>query len=265
MLTFLHISDTHISDDTGDLPEYDFNGAPHPNRGAEQLLEAIRQLPFDTDFILHTGDVCADPFAENYQCARDLFRQIEQPLYLLPGNHDSADLMVDILHDGEALTVLRDAHLQVQGHHLLTLDTNGDGDAHAPALREGQIEWFAERLKLIGDQRAIVAAHHPLIETGVRWLDETMRVQNGERIQSILQAYSANIAGVFHGHIHQPTNTLSEGVLYVSCPSTWFNLAAYPGALDVEYDLLTPGGFNLVVIREHRTFVRRYNLPLIGR
>ena len=261
MLTFLHISDTHISDDARDLPAYDFNGAPHPNRGAENLIEAIRRLPFEIDFVLHTGDVCADPFADNYRCARDLLRQIEQPLYLLPGNHDSADLMFDILHDGEALTVLRDARVQVQDHHLLALDTSGEGDVHAPTLGEDQIEWFAEQLESIGDQRAIVATHHPLIETGMRWLDETMRVQNGERIQSILQEYSANIAGVFHGHIHQQTNTHCDGVLYVSCPSTWFNLAAYPGVLEAQYDLDTPGGFNLVLIQENRTFVRRYNLP----
>lgn len=264
MLTFLHISDTHISDESRDLPALASQGMPHPNRGAEKLIEAIGQLPFAIDFILHTGDVCADPFEDHYLCARDLLRRIEQPLYLLPGNHDSAELMADILHDGEAMTVVRDAHLQVGDHHLLTLDTNGDGDPVAPFLREEKIEWIGERLKSIRDQRVIVAMHHPLTKTGIRWHDDKMRVQNGEAIQSILQAYSANIAGVFFGHIHQQTNTLCEGVLYVCCPSTWYNFATYPGIDVGEHDLATPGGFNLVVVQEDRTFVRRYNLPIIS-
>ncbi len=261
LLTFLHISDTHINDESRDLPARDLKGVPHPNRGAEKLIEAIGQLPFEIDFVLHTGDVCADPFAENYQRARDLLRQIEQPLYLLPGNHDSAELMADILHDGEAMIVLRDALVKVGDHNLLTLDTNGYGDPVAPFLREEQIEWFGERLKSMDDKRVIVAMHHPLTKTGIRWLDEKMRVQNGEAIQSILQAYSEKTAGVFFGHIHQQTNTQCEGVLYVCCPSTWYNFAAYPGIVDAEYDLATPGGFNLVVVSEKRTFVRRYNLP----
>ena len=44
-------------------------------------------------------------------------------------------MMQEILHDGERLWVLRDAHLALDDCHLVTLDSNGDGDDHAPTLR----------------------------------------------------------------------------------------------------------------------------------
>ena len=265
MLNFLHISDTHISND----PDYHLPDTPptvpHPKRGVEALLAAIQQLPFRFDFILHTGDVCADPNKEDYHGARELLLRFPAPLYLLPGNHDSAEFMTDILHDGRHLNVLRDAHLQLSGYHLVTLDSCGGGDARAPVLREEQLSWFADRLKAIGEQPKLVAMHHSPIQTGVPWLDDEMRIQNGDRIQRLLSQHSENLFGVFHGHIHQPTHTFSEGVSYISCPSTWTNLSGYPGMQEGIADPATPGGFNLVMLRENRTFVRRYNLPVLAR
>ena len=60
MLTFLHISDTHISADPEYRPHRPRQPVQHPNRGVESLLEAIGGLSFPVDFILHTGDVCAE-------------------------------------------------------------------------------------------------------------------------------------------------------------------------------------------------------------
>ena len=262
MLTFLHISDTHISGDPEYNPPWETAPSPHPNPNVRRLLEAVNRLPFPIDFILHTGDVCADPRAEDCRKARELLLQFPGPMYCLPGNHDSAELMIDLLHDGRRLHVLRDDHVEIAGYHLVTLDTNGagNGDVHAPTISDAQIEAFAERMNAIGRGPTIVAGHHPLIETGVPWLDESMRVRNGERIHRLLRRHRDSLAGVFHGHIHQSMNTHSDGVLYVSCQSTWTNLAGYPGLGENERDDLTPGGFNLVMLNGSRSFVRRYHL-----
>jgi Icc protein len=265
VLTFLHISDTHISGDPDYHPPWIPETVPHPNRGVEALLTAINQLPFAIDFILHTGDVCADPHEVDYYAARGIFAQFRQPVFLLPGNHDSAAHMEAILHDGQTLHVLRNARVEVCGFQLVTLDTAGDGDVHAPTLDDEQIDFFADALTAASDQPTIVAMHHSPIETGVRWLDDHMRIQNGERVQRLLRAHRKQLVGVFHGHIHQPTASLADGVLYICCPSTWSNLAGYPGLGDGVADPLTPGGFNLVMIRDGRSFVRRCNLPLLTR
>ncbi len=264
MLTFLHISDTHISDDPEYHPPWIPESVAHPNRGMELLAATIQRLPFAFDFILHTGDVCADPVKADYHCARELLLQLPGPIYLLAGNHDSAELMEAVLHDGRKLHVLRDAHVAVKGYHLVTLDTNGPGDVHAPRLPDEQLDWFADTLDAASAGPIIAAMHHSPIETGVPWLDEHMRIQNGGAIQRILRAHRDKLAGVFHGHIHQQAAAQEDGVLYICCPSTWSNLAGYPGAREGIADPSTRAGFNLVMLRKSRAFVRRYSLPPIS-
>src|SRR5258705_3517838 len=93
-LTFVHLSDTHISTD----PEYGKHHTPHSaNAGAEALVKAVNALPFHIDFILHTGDVVYDPVAEAYLTARDILSQLKYPVYYLSGNHDSGAELQRIL------------------------------------------------------------------------------------------------------------------------------------------------------------------------
>lgn len=261
MLTFLHISDTHISVDPKIGSHEIFAAAPHPNRRAEALVGAIRQLPFPFDFILHTGDVCADPLPENYQRALQILRPLQQPLILLPGNHDSIHLMREILSDGQRRRVMGDDHIAIKGYHLLTIDGSGADNPLAPTLSHGQIENFAALVRRTQDAPLLVAAHYPFIKTGVAWIDDDSRVQNGERIHDILTRRRQQVLGVFFGHIHQAISSICDGITYACCPSAWSNFAGYPGMASAEADTGTPSGFNLVMIRENRCFIRRVFLP----
>lgn len=260
MNTFLHISDTHISGDPAYHPPWLSAGTSHPNIGAKNLLRAIKQLPYAVDFILHTGDVCAEPLADDYRCARELLDDLPAPIIMLPGNHDSGDLLHTILHDGRERHVLRDAHLRLDDLHVIALDTSGGGE-HAPSLRPEQLDWLEAALDACRDGHIIVAAHHPLLETGMAWLDEFMRVQNGAAAHAILARHSQRIAGVLHGHIHQPTISCADGINYICCPSTWSNLAAYPGLNGNEPDPHCASGYNLLILRGTRLFARRFALP----
>ncbi|MCY4018921.1 MAG: metallophosphoesterase [Chloroflexi bacterium] len=257
MLTFLHISDTHISVDSRTGSHALFAAAPHPNRCAEALVEAIRQLPFPIDFILHTGDVCADPLRENYRLALEILGRLEQPLIFLPGNHDSLELMRDILSEGERRRVMGDGHIAIKGYHLLTIDGSGADNPLAPTLSEAQIEGFAAAASRTEDEPMLAAAHYPFIRTGVPWIDDESRVQNGERIHAILARHCPRVAGVFFGHVHQAAVSVCDGITYACCPSAWSNFAGYPGMRSAEADVGTPSGFNLVMIREKRSFIRR--------
>lgn len=261
MLTFLHISDTHICADPEYRPHWLQKPVAHPNRGVEALLDAIEGLPFSFDFILHTGDICAEPEAENYLLARELLDRLEQPLYLLPGNHDSPKMAREILADGERRQVLDDDHKVINGYHLISIEAGGMGDPVFPTVPEAQIDNFAALLSRAQDGPILVAAHFPFVRTGVPWLDDGARIQNGERLHELLVARRERVAGVFYGHIHQVANSCCDGINYSCCPSTWFNFTGYPGMESADADLKTPGGFNLVMIHEYRSFVRRYFLP----
>ena len=86
LLTFVHISDTHIHSDprfTG--PHVTFTS----RNGVNCLVDAINALPFPVDFVLHTGDVMTDPTEEReYMVARYMLGALKLPVYYLSGNHD---------------------------------------------------------------------------------------------------------------------------------------------------------------------------------
>ena len=262
MPSFVHISDTHLSADPAYHPPWLPQPLPHPAIGAEALLQAVNGLPFDIDFVLHTGDLCADPYEADYHVAREWLLRFKAPVFVLPGNHDSAEFMRRIVPDGDKLRALLDDRAVINGIHLVTLDTNGGGDDHAPTLGEAQIDALAANLRGAAGAPIIVAMHHPLVESGISWLDDKMRVQNGERAHQMISRHRSQILGVFHGHIHQPVSMQCDGISYFSVPSTWSNLMAYPGLEGDVADLDMPPGFNLVLARAGRVFIRRFALSL---
>ena len=86
LLTFIHISDTHIPTD----PAYTTQHATvPPYEGAQKLVQQLNNLPFTPDFVLHTGDVTYDPDPEAYRNSKDILSGIPFPVYYVAGNHDS--------------------------------------------------------------------------------------------------------------------------------------------------------------------------------
>lgn len=257
-LTFIHISDTHISHLPDYHPPWAHPFVQHPNVSVRKLIHMMNHLPFAIDFVLHTGDVCADPLIADCTTARELLAQSKHPIYMIPGNHDDGELMMSHIHDGQLLHVLRDERVTINGYDVIALDTNGLGDAHAPTVSDRQLAWLSDELRDAGHM--IVAAHHPLQLTGVDWIDHKMRVQNGGALHDLLKQHTDRLHGVLHGHIHQSVNTYSDGVLYMSCPSTWYNLQGDPTVQTDMHDPDMPAGFNLVMIRNNHMFSRRYVL-----
>ena len=65
---FVHISDTHI----GPTAEYSRHGH-YPLPCARKLVEIINTMPVQPDFIVHTGDVVADPDSVSWMLAAEAF------------------------------------------------------------------------------------------------------------------------------------------------------------------------------------------------
>ncbi len=84
-LRFVHISDTHI----GTTPDFRLYGV-QTFQLLKRLISAINQIPTRPDFIIHTGDVVANPDPEAYRLAAGLFNELKCPVYFVAGNHDSA-------------------------------------------------------------------------------------------------------------------------------------------------------------------------------
>src|SRR5579859_4096157 len=91
-MRFVHITDTHI----GPTPDYETIG--HKSLPALQaLVERINTLPFEPDFVLHTGDIVDDGDEASYRLARGVLEKLRAPIYYVLGNHDRPEPMQRVL------------------------------------------------------------------------------------------------------------------------------------------------------------------------
>ena len=258
LLTFAHISDTHISND----PEYTTSIAEYkPNLGAKALVKALRALPFELDFILHTGDVIYDPHESAYQTAKEIFAPLaDTPIYYLAGNHDHNDGLQRQLMGRNADDVIPNFHyeFEVNGVQIICLDSNGPAEPPAGYVTDDQLEWLEILCTADDDRPLIVAIHHNPLSVGVPWLDDWMKITNGLDLHNVIKKAQSRLVGVFHGHIHQNTSVYRDGVMYSSTTGSWTQLAGYPGMTDTTVDTEAKPGFSVVTVSLNQSFIRRY-------
>ena len=85
-----------------------------------------------------------------------------------------------------------------------------------------------------------------------------MRMENGEDFHRALLPARDRLRGVFFGHVHQNTDTLRDGILYVSTTSSWTQIFNYPGQIETENERAALPGFSVVTITREQTYIRRH-------
>jgi 3',5'-cyclic-AMP phosphodiesterase len=255
-LRFVHISDTHICHDPNyNLPEATFT----PLEGARALVEQLNHLPFTPDFILHTGDVAYDPDAAAYIAAREVLSKIKYPVHYLAGNHDKSEDLQRIFLQRPTIRTPFSYDFEIKGMHVVCLDSNGPAKRPAGLVDDEQLGWLEKICSNPADTRPLViAVHHNTLPTGIPWWDEFMRMTNGEAFHKVLLGARHRLRGVFHGHIHQSTDTYRDGILYSGVASSWYQLHSWPDQVNTLGDEYGVPGFNVVTVTPDQTFIRRH-------
>jgi 3',5'-cyclic AMP phosphodiesterase CpdA len=255
LLSFVHVSDTHISHD----PHYNHDGAMHtPMVGARSLVHQLNTLPFKPDFVLHTGDVVYDPDEDAYAAAREILSEIEAPVYYLPGNHDDPAMLQRLMLGAETILAPFDYEFEVNGVQILCMDSNREAPPWCGRVSDEQLAWLKERTSASDDRPLVVALHHPTLKMGAPFWDERMVMVNGEDFHRALLPARERLRGVFCGHIHQNTDIMRDGITYLSGPSIWYQMHNYPNQPESERDRFANPGFNVVTVTRDQTYVRRH-------
>lgn len=262
LLTFVHISDTHLHTDptyTGPFT----NVVPRP--GVEATIRQINELPFEIDFVLHTGDVMTDPLdAAEYAIARDVLGTLRPPVYYLAGNHDRADAIQQVLmgRAPESVTRHLDYELDINGVQILCLDSSvHQPNTHHGYLEPEQIAWVEARCAAADSRPLVVAVHHHPLPLFAPWLDHIV-MTNGEELHRALLPARHRLRGVFYGHIHESVVTVRDGISYYSVLSGWFQTRTWHNQEIPQNEPLHFPGFNVVTLTEQDTFVRYYRVKM---
>ncbi|MFO7321426.1 MAG: metallophosphoesterase [Chloroflexota bacterium] len=259
-LRFVHISDTHIHHD----PNYTLPEASHtPVDGARALVNAINSLPFQPDFVLHTGDVAYDPDPQAYVTALEVLSQINYPIYYLAGNHDDVELLQQIMLKREEPLIPFDYQFEVKGVQIACVDSNGPAEKPAGSVSKDQLARLEGICKAKNDDRPlVVAVHHNVLPTGIPWWDEFMRMTNGEQFHEALLHGRHRLRGVFHGHVHQSVDIYRDGILYSGVASSWYQIHSWPEQKSTLGDTGAQPGFNVVTVTPTQTFIRRHHFEV---
>jgi 3',5'-cyclic AMP phosphodiesterase CpdA len=208
------ISDTHIAN-AGAEPGLAGDNAVPLQRAVEHLL----RLPARPDVVLITGDCVEGGSASEYQRFRSLIRPLTMPAYVVPGNHDRREHLLEAFGIQGATPLTGFVQYAVEGWpvRLLGLDTNIPGQGGGE-LCGARLQWLEERLAEQPARPTIIFMHHPPFATGLTAFDQ-IGLAGADALGEII-ARHPQVERIVAGHVHSSMLRRFYGSLAMTCPST---------------------------------------------
>ena len=256
LLSFVHITDSHITSDGA--PLHGVDSVPNLRRA----VRLINDFPTPPDFVLHTGDVSHDRGEPSYEQAQAILAELRVPIYYARGNHDDPALLRKYLDaplsaDG-ALTAPLDYTFEVKGERFLVLDGCWE-HVRDPLgwLSDEQLARVRAEATPQGPPLTVVL-HYPPFEMGSLWLDANMILTNGAALHEALLPARERLRAVFCGHLHRSSQIVRDGITYISAPSVAPAYAWQPWDDDPRPDLTMPPAYSTVHYFADRVVVQQY-------
>jgi Icc protein len=155
------------------------------------------------------------------------------PVFWLPGNHDDPELMRQNLR-GESIFAAK--QIAIGDWIIILLDSTIAGESGGRLAAE-QIDFLETSLAANRQRHALVCLHHQARPCGSDWIDE-LGLRPAQQLADTLKNHS-NVRAALWGHVHQQADQRSDGIDWMSTPSTCFQFK--PGSRDFALDTLAPG------------------------
>jgi len=205
----LQITDTHIfADEKDTFDDVDTRAS------LSEVLNLARDNDWPVDAILATGDLVHDARTIAYERWLEVFTSIEEPVFCLPGNHDSPSLMHKLLNTKNVHT---SKSIEIGTWLIIMLDSFLL-NTHAGQLQQDELDLLDTLLEENQDKNVLVCLHHPPVKIGSDWMD-SMRLNNPQDFFQVLDKYH-HVKAVLWGHIHQEFKVERNGVCLMASPST---------------------------------------------
>ncbi len=196
----------------------------------QQVLARAREQLGPIDLVLATGDLVHDASPEGYGALKELMSEIGVPVYCLPGNHDSAEIMTAHLVGGRISMPFATLH----GEWLLVmLDSTLEGKVEGELSRQ-DLQRLEAALEAHRDKHILISLHHHPMPVGSNWLD-AMGLGNANELFAVLDGYSG-VRGIVCGHIHQHFEQQHKGIRVLGSPSTCFQFAPKSARFDLDHE-----------------------------
>lgn len=202
------ITDTHVGFEP-EAGENEFNFVRFRN-----VLGHLLSQPVQPDLLIISGDLADSGQADCYRRIRNLIEDCPFPVQVIPGNHDSRDVLLEVFPEcptvdgfaqfaielGEGDDVLR----------ILCLDSFEPG-RHGGAFCELRAAWLSQELDTHPETPTMLVMHHPPVVAGIDWMDPKPTEEWFKRFHDTVRGRS-QIVAIQAGHLHRPLHTVVEGI-----------------------------------------------------
>ena len=209
---FVQITDTHW-------------GARDGAALTRRAVEAINQLPFKIEFVVHTGDMLADSIGTEtvVQDGQDAMKALTVPVYYVPGNHDilESDLPATVALYRKYFGPLS-RQVEVQGVACLFF--------YSEPLAGGfrvrgydPLAWLEDNLKQAGDKPVLLFQHSPSVGNLFDKRDASGWEAATRKAWEALVKGKASLKAIIAGHLHRDElHWVGQIPLYISAPMARF-------------------------------------------
>ncbi len=209
VLRFIHITDTHLLDGADDT----FHRINTKQTLQAVLAHCAARYP-DADFWLFTGDISQTGAKESYAQFESAIREYDVPVYCVPGNHDTPQLLQQVAPECP-MDSIRVISL---GRFSLVLISTWIANEHHGEISQRCLTQLREHLQNDMDRLNVVVLHHPPVPVNSKWLDE-LALQNNADFVQILDNHPGEVLVLF-GHVHQSVDQQLNRLRFLSTPST---------------------------------------------
>lgn len=206
-----HVSDLHVMA-AGELAY----GVVDTTPMVERAIAHITTL--SPDVLIITGDLVHNVQPAEYTRLKRILQQLTMPVYLIPGNHDSRELIRETFTEHTYLPSSGYLQYTVENYPIrfIMLDTNVPGKGYGE-LDAQRLHWLDQQLGEQPNKPTIIFMHHPPFTTGIELMDGYGLTGLSE-LESVVKKYDC-IERIGCGHIHRPIQALWAGTLVYTVPS----------------------------------------------
>ena len=195
------------------------------NANLSAAVAMLNDLDPAPDLVIGTGDLTNRGRREEYRALRDLLAPLDSPIYLIPGNHDSAPGLRETFSDHEYLAS-NDHFLSyvVDRYPLRLIGFDSTlPDAHNGAVCSKRLAWLRSRLEEAPERPTLLFMHHPPVKTGIWWMDGIGLVEGITELRDLLNAHP-QVQRIVCGHLHRAVQANLGRTPVSVCPSTSYQV-----------------------------------------
>ena len=255
-----HISDLHVMVE-GELAY----GVVDTEPMVERAIAHLKTL--SPDVVVISGDLVHNVQIGEYKRLQTMLSVLKMPVFLMPGNHDSRELIRQVFKTHDYLPKQGFLQYTVENYpvRLIMLDTNVPGEGSGE-LDEARLQWLDQQLAAQPTRPTLLFMHHPPFSTGIKMMDG-FGLTGKEQLADVVKKYDC-IERIGCGHIHRPIQKRWAGTLAYTVPSPVHQVSLELRS-DSDYATFTmePPAYQLHLWKQteglvsHMQYIEKYDGP----